>query len=78
MHAKHTLAGAPIVALVFAAALSLPAQDEHASAKAVKFKNLFDFNGTNGAGPGSYGPPVVRGTDGNLYGAASYGAPMAA
>jgi uncharacterized repeat protein (TIGR03803 family) len=56
-----------------AAAIAAPAQDEQSSSDAVKFKTLFRFNGTNGAGPGDRGQPLVRGTDGSLYGAAYYG-----
>jgi hypothetical protein len=47
-----------------ATASASPAQDEQLSTKAVKFTNLFSFDGTDGQGPSS----LAQGTNGSFYG----------
>lgn len=62
--------GIGLACLLFAAAMTLPAQDEQSSPNAVTLKTLVNFDGTNGGDPFS---TLVQGTDGNLYGTTQTG-----
>jgi len=63
--------GIGFVCVVLAASAS-SAQDEQPLPLAVTFKTLVNFDGTNGGNPLAFGPNLVQGADGNLYGTTAY------